>query len=121
MEKITLLLGASPNPDRAAYDALKSLLIRNIPVIAVGRREYESGDIRILRSIPENPGKVHTVTLYISAANQVEFYDSILSIKPERIIFNPGTSNPELAGMARKKGIEIVNGCTLVMLKTGQF
>lgn len=121
MEKTTLLLGASPNPDRAAYDALKSLLHRNIPVIAVGRREYQSDDISILKSIPENTGKVHTVSLYLSAANQVEFYDSILSLNPERIIFNPGTRNLELASMARKKGIEIVYGCTLVMLKTGQF
>ena len=121
MEKLTLLLGASPNPDRASYDALKSLLLRKIPVIAVGRRDYDLGDIKIVKEIPENTQNVHTITLYLSAANQVEFYDSILSINPERIIFNPGTSNPELARKAGKKGIEIVEGCTLVMLKTGQF
>ena len=120
-EKLTLVLGASPNPDRASYDALKSLILRGIPVIAVGRREYEQGDIMILKHIPEDYGRIHTVTLYLSASNQEEFIDSILAMNPERIIFNPGTRNPAFAVMARNTGIEVIEDCTLVMLKTGRF
>jgi predicted CoA-binding protein len=61
------------------------------------------------------------VTLYLGPANQTEYYDYIMSLHPERIIFNPGTRNPELAKLARKNGMEVVEGCMLVMLKTGQF
>jgi predicted CoA-binding protein len=52
---------------------------------------------------------------------QQEYYDYILDIHPKRIIFNPGTTNPELAEMARKAGIEVVDDCLLVMLNTGKF
>jgi len=120
-EKLTLVLGASPNPDRPSYEALTALISRGIPVIAVGRREYDLGDIMILRQIPEDHGTIHTVTLYMGASNQSEHIDEILKIKPERIIFNPGTRNPEFASRARNSGIEVVEGCTLVMLKTGRF
>jgi uncharacterized protein len=120
-EKLTLLLGASTNPDRASYDVLKTLILKGIPVIAIGRREYELEDIRILKHIPADHGSIHTVTLYLSASNQAEFVNDILALRPERIIFNPGTRNPGFAAMARNKGIEVIEDCTLVMLKMGRF
>jgi uncharacterized protein len=120
-EKTTLLLGASANPERASYEAVRSLIINGIPVIAVGRREYNMGDIKIIRGKPEISEKIHTVALYLNAGNQEEYYDYILALKPERIIFNPGTRNPELADIAAINGIEVVEACMLVMLKTGEF
>lgn len=120
-DKVTLVLGASANPDRVSYEAVKSLIGRGIPVVAVGRREYDMGNFRILAGRPEISEKIHTITLYLSAANQEEFYDYILALQPRRIIFNPGTRNPELAEMATINGIEVVEACLLVMLKTGEF
>jgi predicted CoA-binding protein len=120
-EKVTLVLGASPNPDRVSYEAVRSLIARGIPVIALGRRDYDMDDIRIFSGRPEISEKIHTVTLYLNATNQEEYYDYIISLQPERIIFNPGTSNPELADIATINGIEVVEACMLVMLKTGQF
>jgi hypothetical protein len=121
MEKITLVLGASPNPERFAYKAVKSLQKKKIPVIAVGRREADISGIRIRKGMPADLGYVHTITLYMSAKYQKEYFDYILSLKPRRIIFNPGTINPELAEAAKLKGIEVVNDCILVMLNNGKF
>ena len=121
MEKTTLVLGASAKPERFSYEAIRSLQRNNIPVIPIGRREADLGDITITRVLPDGIAAVHTVTLYLSAANQKEYYSFILSLKPKRIIFNPGTINPELAEMAREKGIEVVNECMLVMLNKGLF
>jgi len=120
-EKVTLVLGASPNPDRTSYEAVISLMYKGIPVVAIGRREGQIGDIKIQKDLPVLNGKIHTVTLYMSAANQEEFYDYILSLEPKRIIFNPGTRNPELADMAAIQGIEVVEQCMLVMLSSGDF
>jgi predicted CoA-binding protein len=120
-EKVTLVIGASANPERISYEAVRSLTGRGIPVIALGRREYDMGDVRIQTGKPQLTEKVHTVTLYLSAPNQEEFYDYILSLEPKRIIFNPGTRNPELADMAAINGIEVVESCMLVMLKNGEF
>jgi uncharacterized protein len=64
---------------------------------------------------------IDTVTLYLNPNNQREYYDYILSIHPRRLIFNPGAENSELAALARAKGIEPVEACTLVLLSTGQF
>ena len=121
MDKTTLVLGASANNERFSYDAIRSLQKNNISVIAIGRRDADLGDIKITKMIPVGITGVHTVSLYMSAANQKEFYSFIMSLNPKRIIFNPGTNNPELAEMAIRKGINVVNECMLVMLKRGMF
>lgn len=64
---------------------------------------------------------IDTVTLYINPERQQAYYDYILGLRPRRIIFNPGTENAELARMAREQGIEVVIGCTLVMLTLNNF
>ncbi len=121
MDKTTLVLGASPKPDRFAYKAVRSLQRRNIPVIAIGRRDFDLEGIKIRKGKPEDIGPVHTVTLYLNPNNQKEYYDYILSLGPSRIIFNPGTWNPELAEMAAGEGIKVVNDCMLIMLNNGKF
>ncbi len=121
MEKVTVVLGASPNPDRFAYKAVRSLQRRNLPVIAIGRKNVDLGNLKIRTGMPEDLGIVHTITMYLKAANQKEYYDYILALHPKRIIFNPGTQNPELSEIAKKQGIEVVEDCMLVMLNTGKF
>ena len=121
MEKITLVLGASSNPERYSFRAIRTLQCRKIPVIAVGRRDYDMDNLRIRKGMPQDIGPVHTVTMYMNPTNQKEYYDYILSIHPKRVIFNPGTTNKELAGMLRRLGIEVINSCMLVMLQGGNF
>ena len=121
MEKITLVLGASPNPDRYSYRAVRSLLSRKIPVIAVGKRDFERDDLKITNRLQEDIDSVHTIALYLNANNQREYYDDIISLKPKRIIFNPGTANSEFEEILRKKGIEVVSDCLLVMLSCGKY
>lgn len=119
-EKKTLVLGASANPSRYSYLAMNRLKAHNHPVVAVGRRETEVAGIPILKAPVEEEG-VDTVTLYLNPTHQQEYYDYILRLHPKRIIFNPGTENPELMKMAKERGIEPVVACTLVMLATGQY
>jgi hypothetical protein len=121
MEKLTLVLGASPNPDRFAFKAIRSLQRRNLPVVAIGRRDVDLGNLKIRKGMPGDIGEVHTITMYMNAKNQQEYYDYILSLNPKRIIFNPGTTNPEFADTAKKRGIEVIEDCMLVMLNTGKF
>jgi len=78
-------------------------------------------NLKIRSGKPKNIGRVHTVTLYMNAKFQEEYYDYILALEPRRIIFNPGTTNPEFALKASKAGIEVVDDCLLVMLNNGKF
>lgn len=121
MEKVTMVIGASPNPERVSNVALKKLIRMNIPFIAIGRGDYDLGDIKIIKGMPADVKKVHTVTLYMNARNQVEYYNYILSLQPERIIFNPGSNNPELTRLALEQGINVIECCMLVMIATGRF
>ncbi|MGZ5244129.1 MAG: CoA-binding protein [Bacteroidia bacterium] len=116
----TLVLGATPNADRFAYRAVMSLLRHGHEVVPVGRKKGEVGGLTILNDPPQVED-IHTITLYLNPTNQQEYYDYIINLKPKRIIFNPGTENEELERRALDNGIEIIEGCTLVMLSVGHY
>ena len=120
MNKKTVVLGASPNPARYSYLAVNRLVAHGHDVVAVGRRK---GKINNIEVITEHPAlnDVDTITLYLNAQNQKQYYDYILSLHPKRIIFNPGAENPELADLALKNNIKPMEACTLVLLSTGQY
>ncbi|MBC7921133.1 MAG: CoA-binding protein [Ferruginibacter sp.] len=118
--KKTLILGATDNPDRFAYRAAHSLLRHGHDIALVGIRKGEVAGHPILNGKAPLAG-VDTVTLYVGPRNQPEWYDYILGLAPRRIVFNPGTENPELARLARSKGIETLEACTLVMLSANTY
>ena len=116
----TLILGASIKPSRYAYLALQSLQKHNFPVVGVGVKAAEINGVKIHQDQKEF-SDIDTVTLYLSAKNQTDFYDYILQLKPRRVIFNPGTQNPDLESILEENQIEVVHACTLVMLSTQQY
>lgn len=118
--KKTLILGASPNPSRYAFEAAYRLVQAGYEIIPVGIKKGAVAGHEIIQA-PEIYPDVHTVTLYLGAVHQKEWYDYLLSLKPQRIIFNPGTENPELHKMAQAAGIQSVEACTLVMLSIGNY
>jgi hypothetical protein len=89
-------------------------------VVAIGKREAIVADVPI-ETAHVNHDSVDTITLYLSAGNQKQYYDYILSLKPKRLIFNPGAENDELYDLAKENGIQPIEACTLVMLSTGQY
>lgn len=119
-QKKTLVLGASDNPARYSYLAIQRLRSYGHPVVAVGRKNTKVGDVPIEKEkMPFD--QVDTITLYLNQMHQKEYYDYILSLKPQRIIFNPGAENDELANLAKQNNIQPIEACTLVMLSTGQY
>jgi uncharacterized protein len=120
MQKRTLVLGASDNTERYSNMAIKKLVAYNHPVIAVGRKKALVGNVQIEEELISTE-KIDTITLYLSPKNQLPYYNLILNSNPNRIIFNPGTENEELAQLATSKGIDAIDACTLVMLATNQY
>lgn len=120
MKKKTLVLGASDNPQRYSYLAINSLRKKGHDVVGIGLHKGVVADIDIqTEKIPAEG--VDTVTLYLNPAHQKDYYDYILSLKPKRIIFNPGAENEELSQLAIENDIQPVEACTLVLLSTGQY
>lgn len=116
----TLVIGASTNPQRFSYLAIKSLVKHNVEVVAIGLKQGAVDGILISVERPMHEG-IHTISLYLNAERQREYLDYIISLKPRRIIFNPGTENGDLLKLARANGIEPVFDCTLVMLNNGKY
>jgi predicted CoA-binding protein len=120
MSKKTLVLGATTNPARYANAAINRLVSNNIPTVGLGLRRGEVAGVAIENEkIPFED--IHTVTLYIGPQRQDEYYDYIVSLKPRRVIFNPGTENPEFYRLLQKNNIEVEVACTLILLSTQQY
>ena len=120
--KKTLVVGATTDPSRYAYLAAKMLDQKGVDFVPIGIKKGEvfGREIVDLRAKPELEG-IHTITLYIGPAHQAEWIDYLIGLKPERIIFNPGTENPEFFKKATEAGIDVQPACTLVLLSTSQF
>lgn len=118
--KKTVVIGASPNPERYSNKAVRKLRAYGHEVVAIGRRSAVIGDVQVAgEKIPvEN---ADTVTLYLNPQNQEEYYNYIIDMHPKRIIFNPGTENSELEELAAKNNIETIEACTLVLLSIGDY
>jgi predicted CoA-binding protein len=120
MNKKTLVIGASEDSSRYSNLAIRSLRRHGQEVVAIGNRPGTVGDVSFGKDmVPFD--YVDTVTLYINPGRQPAYYDYILSLMPQRIIFNPGTENRELMQLAKERGIQCMEACTLVLLSTGQY
>ena len=90
------------------------------PLEAVGIRNGEVSGVEIRKDKP-NFEDVDTVTLYLGPRNQDSWIDYIKSLKPQRVIFNPGTENSSFENDLEELGIEAERACPLVMLSTGTY
>lgn len=117
---VTLVLGASENPERYSFLAINRLQAAGFPVVAVGKKAGSVNGVAIQTGLPVF-NHIDTITLYLNPVHQQQYYSYILSLKPRRIIFNPGAENPELETLAKQQGITPLNACTLVMLSTKQY
>jgi predicted CoA-binding protein len=120
--KKTVIVGATLNILRYAFMAAERLVDHDHEIVPIGIKKGEvfGKEILAIRQSPEIKD-VHTITLYIGAKHQPEYYEYLLGLNPERIIFNPGTENDEFMQLARDQEIEVVIGCTLVMLGVGNY
>jgi predicted CoA-binding protein len=120
MTKKTLVLGASLNPNRYSNIAIIRLRKYNHDVMAIGLRTGEVIGVSIDTDLLQYDA-IDTVTLYLNSKRQKAFYDYIIDLKPKRVIFNPGTENPEFYAILNKTDIAFEEACTLVLLGTGQY
>ncbi|TDU81887.1 hypothetical protein EI77_01199 [Prosthecobacter fusiformis] len=116
-----VILGASDKPDRYAYKAMKALLQHGHEVVLVHPRLKEIEGHPVLADIGDVTGPVDTVTMYVGPAISANLADKLTALKPARVIFNPGSENPDLQDKLESSGIRPEEACTLVMLATGQY
>lgn len=118
--KKTVVLGATTKPEKYAYLAITKLVEKGHSVLAIGQNTGEVAGVKIYtKQIPLT--NIDTVTLYLNPKRQVEYYNYIIETKPKRVIFNPGTENPQFYQLLESNGIKVEVACTLVLLATNQY
>ena len=118
--KKTLVLGATTKPERYAFRAINMLVEKGHSVLAIGQKAGEVAGVKIhTKAIPVK--NIDTVTLYLNPARQRDYYNYIIEAQPKRVVFNPGTENPELYQLLELNNIKTEVACTLVLLATNQY
>ena len=118
--KKTLVLGATTKPERYAFKAVNMLVDKGHSVLALGQNAGEVAGVKIqTKAIPLK--NIDTVTLYLNPTRQRDYYNYIVEAKPNRVIFNPGTENPEFYPLLKLNDIKVEVACTLVLLATNQY
>lgn len=118
--KKTLIIGASSNPERYSYLAAERLMANGHEIELIGKRPDKVFG-KTIDTVKKDFADIDTVTMYLSEKFQPEYYDYILSLHPKRVIFNPGTENPEFEELLKENHIDTVENCTLVLLGTRQY
>ncbi len=116
----TLVIGASLKPNRYSNIAITRLRNNEQTTKAIGLREGEVEDVKIETKLKDFQN-IDTVTLYLNPKRQRDYYEYIISLNPRRVIFNPGTENPDFYKMLRENKIQVEVACTLVLLSTNQY
>ena len=119
--RVTVVMGASPKSDRYAFRAMRMLLEKGFEAIPVNPAFPEVLGRACFKTLAEVPQPIDTVTMYLGSARSDPLVEEIIHARPRRIVFNPGAENDRLENAAREAGIEVVHGCTLVMLQTGAW
>jgi uncharacterized protein len=118
--KKTLVLGASIKPDRYSFKAISLLVEKGHSVLAIGQKQGEVAGIKIqTKAIPLK--NIDTITLYLNPLRQRDYYNYIVESQPKRVVFNPGTENPEFYQLLALNNIKVDVACTLVLLTTNQY
>lgn len=118
------ILGASSKPERYSHKCLKMLEHFGYTPVIIHPREKSIEGYQVYKDLTEAhqaEGDIHTLTVYVNPQISSQMVDQILELKPKRVIFNPGSENPELYSALEDKGIEVTQACTLVLLSTDQF
>lgn len=116
----TLVIGASTKPERYSYQAIERLKAKGYPILAMGLKEGEIHG-EIIHTTKEDWPDIDTVSLYVGPAHQSNFIDYVVGLNPRRVIFNPGTENPDFENRLKAEGIFAERACTLVLLSTNQY
>jgi predicted CoA-binding protein len=118
--KKTLVISGSLKPGRYSNIAIERLVKYNHNTLAFGLRKGSVSGVEIATEL-EAYEDVDTVTLYLNPKRQKDYYNYIIGLKPKRVIFNPGTENPEFYEMLKANEIASEVACTLVLLSTNQY
>ncbi|MFN8392522.1 MAG: CoA-binding protein [Bdellovibrionota bacterium] len=120
-EKVTVVVGASPKPERYSNKAVRSLRAHGHRVIPVHPVHSAIEGLNTVARLDQIQVPIDTVTLYVSPDTGEKLVDDLVRLAPRRVIMNPGAESEKLELALSAAGIEVERACTLVLLSTGAY
>ncbi len=116
-----VVLGASPKPWRYANQAVRLLIEQGYQVLPVHPKIAQIEGLSVTHDLKAIRHRIHTLTVYIGPERTRPLIQSILRLRPGRVILNPGTESEEFENQLHEHRIPFLHACTLVLLRTNQF
>ncbi len=116
-----MVLGASPKAERFSNQAVRLLKEHGYTVIPVHAVAASIEDLPAVKDLHAIRDKVFTLSVYLGAERSGVLADAIIALRPARVVLNPGTESPALENNLKAHGIDVVQDCTLRMLREGRF
>ncbi len=116
-----VVLGASDKPERYSNRAIKMLKAYGFQVIPVHPRLEIIEGCSVFKTLEQIRQTIHTLTLYMGPVRLDPLIESVVKLRPGRVILNPGTESERLMKRLEEENIMYIKACTLVLLQTGQF
>lgn len=124
-KKTVLVIGASDKPDRYSNKAIVKLKASGYKPIGIHPMLRVAEGAPVYASLSEVPAEdiadLHSVTMYVNPALSSKMLEELQALKPPRVIWNPGSENPEVQAQLEDSSIHNLEACTLVLLSTSQF
>ncbi len=121
MPELVTIIGASEKENRYAHKAMMALLKHGHDVRLVNPYKKTIDGHKCFNTVTDIKEKINTVTLYVNPQRFKDHIEEVIQVKPERVIMNPGTEDPDMEKTLEEAGIKVDRACTLVLLSTGQF
>ena len=121
MSETVAIIGASEKTNRYSYNAMQAMHHHGHVVKLVNPNKSSIEGQTCFASVADIDEPIDTVTLYVNPSRFKDHIDEVIRARPGRVIMNPGTEDDEMEELMRRQGIDVVRGCTLVMLSTGQY
>ncbi len=117
MNRTVAVIGASPDRRKFGNKSVRAHLIAGFTVYPVTPSATEVEGLPAYPSMAAVPaGHIDRVTVYLPPAIGLKVLPEIATRTPGEVWFNPGADAPEVLAAARRLGLNVVAGCSIVDL-----
>lgn len=119
--KSVAIPGASTNPEKYGNKAVRAFAENGFEVYPVNPRADETEGIEAFAEIQSVPERPNVVSVYLPPKILIDTLPAIAAKGCDELWLNPGTDTDEVIAAAEALNLNVVIGCSLVGLASGQL
>ena len=109
------IIGASADRNKYGNKAVRAYMSRGYAVFPIHPRETTIEGLSVYPSVADVPhANLDRISIYLPKESALRVLDEIAAKPAKEVWFNPGTDDTEVIAAARKRGLPLVIGCSIV-------